>query len=334
MSLRFMDSFSHYATAQLPLKWFSASSYAGIAAGGRWGSGCLQLGGGSVVWQAASAQPTWTVGVAFQCVVAADERPIAILDSGTVQIDVRRDNSTGYLSVTRNGTVLATGATATSLGLWYYLELQATINSTTGSYTLRINGVTELTATNVNTQATGNASANQVRISAGGNYGAFYSWFDDVYICDGMGSVNNTFLGDVRIQALLPTSDGANHAWTPSSGSDHYPLVNEVPPDGDTSYVGSSTVGQVDEYGMTTIAVSTGTVAGVQTLLYARKDDAGTRTIAPVVREGGTDYVGTAVSLGTSYAYFPQIYEQDPATSAAWTIAGIGADSFGVKLVS
>ena len=196
--------------------------------------------------------------------------------------------------------------------------------------------VTATTATGVNTQATGNASANQLVLFGGGlGVGeSIVNYFDDLYLCDGLGSVNNTFLGDIRVQALLPTSDGAATDWTPSAGSDHYALVNEVPSDGDASYVASATPGDIDEYGVTPIAVASGTVFGVQVGLYARKDDAGSRNIAPVVRESGTDHVGSDIALGASYAYYFQVYDEDPATSAAWTIAGINGDQFGVKVTA
>ena len=43
---------------------------------------------------------------------------------------------------------------------------------------------------------------------------------DDLYICDGTGSApHNTFLGDCRVDTLLPTADGTAQQWTPSTGT-------------------------------------------------------------------------------------------------------------------
>ena len=311
-------------------KWTAGGSSYGIGTGGRFGGGCCVLGptypyNGSVS-KTLDAQATWYVGAAF---LTPSGTLIALLDGGSSQISVATVTG-GHLAVYRGATLLATGATVLSSGVWYYVELGATINSSTGSYTLKINGVTELTASGVNTQSTGNASANTIQIGSMSNSAKV----DDLYVCDGQGSVNNTFLGDVRVQALLPASDGGETQWTPSAGTTHYSLVDEVPPDGDTSYVYSSTAGQVDVYGMSAIAASTGTVKGVQWLAYARKDDAGTRTIAPLIRISSTDYAGSDQNIGTSYTYYLQVYEEDPSTSAAWTIAGVNAAEMGIKEVA
>lgn len=333
--LRFMDSFDHYTS--LLDKWTGATNFYGITGSySRFGGQSGFARGGYVrpssIYKTIDAQTDWYIGAAVY-IDQSLTTEIMWLGSGlTRQIAVAWDATTRILSLS-NGSTLATGTTPVPPGTWVYIELGAHIHSSAGSATVRLNGLTECSVSSVNTNPVGSGTANVVALGTYGNMPNDQTiYFDDHYACDGQGSVNNTFLGDVRVQALLPTSDGANTAWATSSGSTHYNLVNEVPPDGDTSYVTSSTVGQVDEYGMTPIAVSSGTVAGVQVLIYARKNDAGTRTIAPVVREGGTDYVGTSQALSTSYVYLSQIYEADPATSAAWTISGINGDQFGVKV--
>ena len=339
-----MDSFDHYGTAQIMQKWTGGLdnlSAAIVASPARFGAGAMQVSNASFsnpasIYKVIDAQTDWYIGAAIYPGAAVAIPQFMYLRSGTTfQVGVAWDYTTGYLSITNGSTTLATGTHAVAPGQWTYIELGVHIHSSTGTATIHRNGVLECTATGVNTNPAGTGTADTIALGSHGTIsGSNGIYADDLYACDGNGSVNNTFLGDVRVQALLPTSDGANHAWTPSAGSTHYSLVDEVPPDGDTSYVASSTVGQVDEYGMTAIAIASGTVFGVQTMLYARKDDAGTRTIAPVVREGGTDYVGATVALGTSYAYFSQLYEQDPATSAAWTIAGINGDQFGCKVIA
>jgi hypothetical protein len=60
----------------------------------------------------------------------------------------------------------------------------------------------------------------------------------------------------------------------------------------------------------------------------------GTRQIAEVCRSGGTNYVGTTQTLGSSYLMYRQIHETDPATSAAWTQTGLNSAEFGVKVVA
>ena len=79
---------------------------------------------------------------------------------------------------------------------------------------------------------------------------------------------------------------------------------------------------------------SAGVVKAVGIHLFARKDDGGVRTIAPVVREAGVNYVGGNQNLGASYVYVTQYYEKNPATAADWTLTEVNADEFGVKEVA
>jgi hypothetical protein len=108
--------------------------------------------------------------------------------------------------------------------------------------------------------------------------------------------------------------------------------VNEHPPTDDTTYVSDSTPGDIDSYTVTDIDGGA-TVYAVQTNMWARKDDAATRQIAPVIRQASTDYVGTTVTLGTTYQYYSQLYDKDP-TAAAWTAANVNSDEFGVKEIA
>ena len=53
--------------------------------------------------------------------------------------------------------------------------------------------------------------------------------------------VNNNFLGNNKIVAMLPASAGDSSDWTPTGSANHYATVNENPPDDDTTYVQDST---------------------------------------------------------------------------------------------
>jgi hypothetical protein len=103
--------------------------------------------------------------------------------------------------------------------------------------------------------------------------------------------------------------------------------------DSDTSYIASATPGDRQTFDFPNLG-TTGTVRAVQITTMARKDDAGTRTLASVVRRGTTNYDGTAVPLSASYIAVDYVYEQDPSTSAAWTVTNIDAGEFGVKVDS
>lgn len=186
-------------------------------------------------------------------------------------------------------------------------------------------------ATGQDLKNTANATANSVTF-----HGAVSATqLDDFYVCDGTGSANLDFLGDCRVITVLPNAAGdkSEMTLTGTGLTQHYQAVNDNPPDGDTTYVSSSTLNQIDLFHFADVSIA-GTVRGVQISLLARKDDAGTRTMASVVKSAGTEYVGSSFSLGTGYQYFSDVRETDPATGAAWTVGNFNSAQAGVKLVS
>lgn len=336
MALEFIDGFDHYTTqASLRMKWDSSSSPTFSSVAGRYGG--LAVTGNSFTLKSGQigAVATRTVGFAIYLtsMPAANTVMLQYMDAATEQISVRSASaSLGTLLISRNGTTLATSTSGLTTGAWHYIEFQATIGSgTAGSYTLKVDGVTWLTASGVNTQASANATTNILVIYATAGSTATV---DDVYVLNSTGSVNNTFLGDSRVVTALPNADGTTDQWTPSSGTDHYSRVNQADPDGDTSYEASATVGQIDTFGFPA-AVATGAVAAVQIVLTAREDDAGPRSLVVETRSGGVNRDGAVTqNMSASYLMFREILENDPNTSAAWTLVNVNAAEFGMKVLA
>lgn len=284
-----------------------------------------------------STYSTVIVGVGFQMAVATASRAVLRVANaaGSTVVAAVSTNASGVLQVTNSaGTVIATGTTVIANATWYYVELKIVVG-TSGSCELHLNGVSgEIAST------TGNFGTTNVGLVAlsGQADTANSNYFDDFYILDTTGSSpQNDFLGDVTVETLFPNGDGTHQDWTPSAAGAHFSKVNESTgtyPDGDTSYVSDITPGDIDTYTVGSLATLTGTVFGVATNLYARKDDAAGRTVAPVIREAGTDHVGsTTPGLSTSYLFYRQLYQADPA-GAAWTIASVNAAEYGIKEVS
>lgn len=330
MSLLFFDGFETYATADILNNWTSKASTPTInATGGRRGGSGLSCGAGGYVRKTMlSSLSTIVIGFGFNpnnVSVIGAVYIARLLDVSSAQLELRI-NADATLSITRNGTVLGTSSASLNVGGWQYIELKVTIHDTTGSYELRLDGVNILSATSVDTKNTANASVNQVQIGLDGSVsgGPIYV-FDDFYILDTAGSTNNNFLGDIRIDALYPTADGNYTAWTPSTGTDHYALVDEATPN-TTDYNSSSTAGQKDSYVMSNPpALSSQAIYGVMVKVAALKDDAGSRSLKVGVRSGTTDSLSAAQALSTSQVYYSSIHEVDPATGLAWTVAAVDA---------
>lgn len=342
MNLLFCDSFDHYATAQVAFKWTSVLSLTGgtlsIAAVGRNGTNGLSLNRNDAGLRKIlpASKATLYIGSGFKFASqnnAGGQYVFAFEDALSEQVSVRL--MTNFkLAFFRGATQVAVGSTVLSAGVYYYIEFMTTINNVTGAYEVRINGVTELVASGVNTRTTANNSADSVRLGLQTNAGDASFVYDDLYVCDSLGGVNDGFLGDVRVQALVPNGAGATTQFTPSAGA-NWQNVDESTPNDDTDYNSDATPGDIDLYTFTDLTPTSGSVKGIQVCLWARKDDAGVRTIAPMVRDSAVNYVGPSHNIGTTYTYYMDPYDKNPGTAAAFTFAELNTnDQFGVKLVA
>ena len=340
MTLLFMDGFDHFTAAGSSLK-YSGSNLSSASVGSttpdtRHGAGQWigTTNTGFHLTQTFSARASWVVG--FAAYFGAMPTGVSIagfMDGANFQATLVV-NADGTLSVTRNGTAVLGGTSTATVqpATWNYIEWKITIANSIGSNSciVRLNGTNIINVTaGEDLQATANASATGFRIKGASST---LHCFDDLYICDQSGGVNDDFLGDVKVVTLYPSGAGNSTDWTASAGS-NYQCVDETQGNGDTDYVSESTAGDHDTYAFGNISDS-GTVIGIQTNMYARKDDAGTREVAAVVRSGGTDYDGATVALSTSYAILWEVRETDPATTSAWDITGVNALEAGPKLVT
>lgn len=336
MALRFIDSFDHYASADIGQKYSSSASSPTITTAGRRGTSSLRfLSTPASVTRVLAAQDTWIVGFAFR-VAGLGSGDVAFLtfqDAGTNQVDIRL-RADGTLRATRNGTALATSSNSLSAATTYYIETKVVINNSTGSVEVRVNGSSSgwINITGQDTQNTGNATVNGITLSGASSGGV--ADIDDLYICDGSGSTNNDFLGDVRVDCYLPNGNGNSSQLTGSDGNntDNYQLVDEASQNGDSDYVQSATVTDKDTYAFADMAHTPANLYGTQLNVIAKKDDSGTRSICTVCRSDGTDYDGDTQALGTSYVDYRQIREVDPATSSSWTRTNLNNAEFGVKV--
>jgi hypothetical protein len=341
MALRFCDSFDHYVTADLSEKWTNVISIPAISASnGRRGTSALSTVASSRgVSKTLDNQATWIIGFALKFLDFSGGVPLlAVLDTGTVQVDILL-NFDGTVTVRRNSSTALTGGTSTKAfapGIYYFVEFKVTIADSIGANTckMRVDGEDWLTvATGQDTKHTSNATANSIRLFGGaGSFCATY--IDDLYICDGTGGSNNDFLGDVRVDAMLPNGDGSNSAWTCSTGSTHYALVDESAPNDDTDYLSTAGASNRDSHAMTNLPTMTSpTIKGLMHSIAGKKDDAGSRNIKSLCKSGATTSTGTSQVLPSSYTYLTEIYQTDPDTASAWTESGLNAAEFGVENV-
>jgi hypothetical protein len=344
MALRFVDSFDHYATADILQKWTLSGGTAPtiVAAAGRRSTACLRITGssGASLTKTLDSQATWIIGFALNVSQGPSgaARLLVCYDTGTEHLRLRL-NTDGTISVMRGGsTVLSTSAATIAFASYGFLEFKFTINDTTGSYEVRYNGAMITSGSGVDTRNGANSTVNQFQLrsdAVGESPGGTYS-FDDLYICDGSGSSNNDFLGDVRVDCYLPDGNGNSSQLVGSDGNsvDNYALIDEASQNGDTDYVQSATVSNKDTYTFSNMSHTPADIFGVQVNMIAKKDDSGTRSVCAVTRSGGSDTDGTTQALSTAYLCYREIRETDPNTAAAWTTTNLNNAEFGIKVAA
>ena len=185
----------------------------------------------------------------------------------------------------RGGTELATTGDF-AFNVWHYFELKVTINNTTGSYELRRNGVVEFSDTNANTAANGNTGADVFAWRFGNNIAQAH--FDDLYLCDDQGGVNDDFLGPQIVEAIEVIGNGATSDWINDqsgvSDANNYTQVDDagnLAPDdvGAGGTVSSDTNAQRQLFQMGDLVNVNGNVTAVVVEAQLAMASAGTRTV-------------------------------------------------------
>jgi hypothetical protein len=123
-------------------------------------------------------------------------------------------------------------------------------------------------------------------------------------------------------------------SWTYTATPANWQAVSESQQDALTSYVYSSTPGQEDFYGVSSIASTPATVIATTVRAYAQKSDAGSRTIAAQVKSGSTTVASTTTTLTTSgWTWVWRTDTVDPATGVAWTPTAVNNAQIGPKVI-
>lgn len=256
--------------------------------------------------------------------------------SGTVQLMGGRNSTTKIkgnvhvnadrtLSVYTGSTSVAGGSTVLALNTWYYIEFK-TQQGAAGAYELRINGVTELSGT-------ANFAVGNYWDVVFGNYSltlnTYRFWFDDIYINDA-----NFCPGIPSIDLLFANSNGTYTGWLGALGSLKVTKIQDHPPDGDTTFLYSSTNGSV--YTMLTtsdfvFAAATDAVPVIKYHHVVRVASGGAPAFRYISRSGTSDdMTDTDDNPGAGYRTRCRLWETDWDTSLPWTVSTATSSETGV----
>lgn len=251
-----------------------------------------------------------------------------ILSAATANIFELRTVAGGYLSVTRNGTLVGQSAVPVlTAASWHYIECACKIDAATGSVRVFVNDfeVPSLALNNVNT---GNVDTGWYQFGRDSNPGGNTLVFDDMYVDVG-GLVR---AGEGRIFVLRPNAD-IHTDFARSAGANNYGNVDDVPAS-IAAYNSSTTVDAYDMFGLEDMPLNPQTIFGVQLTVLGQKDEAAARAIRGLLKSGAAPTEETAdfpLALG-SPQFFRQFFPTDPNTGAAFLKAGVDALNIGYKV--
>ncbi len=249
-----------------------------------------------------------------------------ISTDGVTQLNVRI--STGrILSLRRAGVTLVTGTNALTLNQWLRIDVQMTCADSGGIFSLYVNGVLELSFAG-DTRASGVALVDRIEL---GTYNQ--SWrYDDLVICNSLGSVNNGFIGNASVKALFPSGAGDSTEWSPTTANPNWQNMGSPTGTGlqDANFTHAS--GDLDRYALDDLGVDSTNIKGV-VVTATTKRIASTKTVKLSAKSGASVSESAAVAPTAAWGIIDHVVESDPATAAAWTRTAVNAMSAGVETV-
>lgn len=350
MALRFVDGFDYYG--QFANEW--QGNYNLIFANGdtfRWTMQTGRTGSGKAVRIAPNSQGdafamrtpgltlvgnTIIVALGRRYFGAGDSTSLIVRNSALAEVFRVNTTATGSLTVKIGSTVILTTPPGLLVdGVWGHQAVKVVLDAVAGSAAVQYNGVDVGSVEGVNTIANPindglffvdfyrGAATNQ------GNIGEY----DDIVIMDGSGAHFNDFIGDRTVITLPVVSDAGPNQWTPSAGTDHYALVDEIGPNS-ADYLTADTTGQQELFSVANLPAGYAGASDIAICVKARafKSDAGSRLLKLLYQpSGGSVTASASMALGTTAQYVSTIVETNPLTGLPFTQAEIDALSIGVE---
>lgn len=360
MSLRFIDSFSHYllgaSSTVMSRKWTQPIRFGSIqASGGDRNSGYASLDDDQMT-KTLTPTANWFMGCRMFFTSGSSGGGFGI-GNGGLEIAQIQVNSDYTISLFAGGNRIATTVQAIQQNAWQFVECSFALTGGTGtitvSSTLQVNGDVWLNTSGASSQVgsgflfPGNF-ANEVFVGNGNSVFSvqdFYAYDNVSTDINGFATTCTTFVGDVGITALFPDADiGTASSWslggTGGTGTHAYTFINETNPDDDGSYLYTTNTGSNEAFNYQPISSFTGTIFGAQYLACVKKDAEGLRTVAVTLNNGtlATSNFATTTGSNTStvnylndyYVYY--IAPLDSALGTAWTPTVFNTASFGITV--
>jgi len=267
---------------------------------------------------------TMVVGLAIKFnTVLYNGRFLSFYDGATEGMNLRIQTDgelAAYLGNTFKQATLGLGIVS---GSWYYIEFKV-LCAASGTYEVCVNGVSILSGSG-DTRG-GSHSYNNTFYLQGNP-----ATIDDLYCLDSTGSINNDFLGNMRVETIRPSANGTSTQWTPNTGI-NCNAVKEQLCDDNTTYVEDGTMGHKDLYTYANLTGITFGVKGVKINTDAEATDVSAITLIDKCSSNGTESNSSQTLTVNSYTSYGRILETDPSTVNTWTVNAVNAAEFGIEV--
>ena len=250
---------------------------------------------------------------------------VSMPNNATDMVQVLRHKDTLKLYTFRGTTLLGIGTHNINNNTTYLIEVHVKIADTGGILDVKVDGVSDSTFSG-DTKIGADTQFNRVNLgewnTANGARGSAYY---DNFIMD-----DAAWIGNTKIQKILPTGAGNATNWIPSAGA-NWQCVDECPPS-DVDYVSINAVDTVDTYAAGNMAGSIDSVKCVQIQSRTESDGAPTPTnLKLAVKSGVTTYLSGDKSVPAAPKGLWNLWETNPADSAAWEETDVNAMEIGIK---
>ena len=234
-----------------------------------------------------------------------------------------------YIHAYVDGVKVADGTLNIPTSQWFLFECHVKLADSGGVLQTKINGIPDIDYTG-DTNPSTYSGFNRVGFKA-----EVVSYYDDIAINDTNGSEDNSWCGDGHIIAIKPNANGDQSDLTNSGGDsvNNYTYVDDIPSDGDSTYVWSDTATDFDLYNLTAPSLP---VNHRITRIYAeaRAKDPDTGDIKLIIKPDSTVYKDSAATtLTTSYSAIKgDEYTENPDDGNAWEESDLDDLQAGVEI--
>ena len=299
---------------------------------GRYGGMAIYFGSTSnkLLTPAITTHDTMISGVNWYCNHARNTDILVFFDTGIIGMWLRKKNNVSELELIRGGTIIdTTVGLGISLSTWYNVQMKIKCHNTLGEYEVKVNGVTVLSATGVDTKFSTHDYHDTCCLRA---TAARAPTFDDWYVCDGSGSDNNDFLGVCKVVRIDPDGDDTANWTTSTPSANHYENVSGTVTDDDTSYLEESTADTTDLFDYEDLSGGSN-ILGIQVCTECKETDATSLGLKTPIESGGNQYDDPVQAIASpGYRTKMRVEGTDPDTGTQWTESGLNAAKFGVKV--